>query len=77
MKIERKEDIKRCFEVGDIIKGFCNGYFGRDDYEEKKCISVGVGFAVFEYDNGYKTFLQFPKDKNLFWSQVECWRKEE
>jgi len=49
------------FNVGEKIYGFCNGYFGRDDYEDKLCILVNNKFAVFVYDNGYATVLNYIK----------------
>ena len=36
-------------KVGDRISGYCNGYFGRDDYESKICVMVTNRYAVFEY----------------------------
>ncbi len=44
--------MNKLFNIGDIIDGFCNGYFGRDDYERKICIMVNNKFAVFQYCNG-------------------------
>lgn len=40
------------FNVGDKIYGFCNGYFGRDDYESKICVMVNYNYAVFQYLDG-------------------------
>jgi len=40
------------FSVGDTIYGFCNGYFGRDDYDDKVCVIVTPRYAVFEYTLG-------------------------
>lgn len=39
----------RVFGVGDEISGFCNGYFGRDDYSRKVCVMVTAKYAVFEW----------------------------
>jgi len=39
------------FQLGDKISGFCNGYFGRDDYENKVCVRVTQTYAVFEYED--------------------------
>lgn len=42
------EDI---FCVGDQIGGYCNGYFGRNDYENKICVMVTRKYAVFQYED--------------------------
>ena len=77
MKLFKKaEDVKRGFSVGDRIGGFCNGYFGRDDYEDKICVGVFEKYAIFQYDDGTGEVLNFPKDEDgLFWSYVETWKE--
>lgn len=45
-------NMMQIFKVGDEIKGYCNGYFGRDDYDDKICILVGPKFAVFQCEDG-------------------------
>jgi len=42
----------KLFNVGDRITGFCNGYFGRDDYYDKICVMVNDKYAVFQYTEG-------------------------
>lgn len=37
------------FEGGEHIYGFCNGYFGRDDYNEKVVLMVDNDYVVFAY----------------------------
>jgi len=37
------------FKIGDIIYGYCNGCFGRDDYNAKICVHITPWYAVFEY----------------------------
>lgn len=32
---------RNLLKTGVIIQGFCNGYFGRDSYEDKKILSWG------------------------------------
>ena len=44
--------MKQFFNIGDNIYGFCNGYFGRDDYDDKLCIMVTNKYAVFQYTDG-------------------------
>ena len=56
--------MNKLFNVGDKIHGFCNGYFGRDDYDEKLCIMVTNKYAVFQYLDGEfegnATVLNYP-----------------
>lgn len=40
------------FAVGDTIHGYCNGFFGRDDYDSKICLLVNDRFALFQYLDG-------------------------
>jgi hypothetical protein len=44
--------MQKLFSIGDVINGYCNGYFGRDDYYEKICVMVTNRYAVFQYLNG-------------------------
>lgn len=44
--------MRKFFNCGDIIYGFCNGYFGRDDYDTKMCIHINPRYAVFQYLDG-------------------------
>ena len=41
-------NMMQIFKLGDELTGFCNGHFGRDDYEDKTCIMVTPKYAVFE-----------------------------
>lgn len=52
----------KVFSVGDEIKGYCNGYFGRDDYNDKTCVFVTKGYAVFENDDGEGSVINFCED---------------
>ena len=47
------------FSAGQVIGGFCNGFFGRDDYEDKTWTFVTPQYAVFEYDDGTATVLNY------------------
>lgn len=48
------------FTAGDEIGGYCNGYFGRDDYANKTCILVTPKFAVFsEQGTGLGSVLNY------------------
>lgn len=75
------------FKVGDKIYGYCEGYFGRDDYYTKKCIMVTENYAVFEYtDNnsiiwdGYVTVLNSDCDDGLQFltvNRINKWKQQE
>lgn len=49
----------QCFTPGDTIYGYCQGYFGRDDYKNKVCVLVQVKYAVFEYEDGTATVVNY------------------
>jgi len=51
------------FKKGDIIYGFCNGYFGRDDYETKIVEEVTEDYVVFRYED--MTFLKDCNDESF------------
>lgn len=62
------------FKIGDIISGFCNGYFGRDDYERKTCVFITDKYAIFEYDDGSATVLNYDYNLDLTIETVNEWR---
>ena len=48
--------------IGTKIYGYCNGYFGRDDYSAKIIIAEGRKWIVCSYlyeDNDYVTCVNF------------------
>lgn len=65
------------FNVGDTIHGFCNGYFGRDDYDSKICVMVNSKYAIFQYlegeFEGNAIALNYPE--NLDKESVEEWKR--
>ncbi len=44
----KKFDFRKYFKQGEIIYGFCNGYFGSSNYDDKFVKSVEKDFIVFE-----------------------------
>ncbi len=44
--------MKKLFNVGDTIYGFCNGFFGSSNYDDKICVMVNDKYAVFQYIDG-------------------------
>jgi hypothetical protein len=60
------------FKPGDTLYGYCNGFFGRDDYERKICVAVRPKYAVFEYEDGNATVLNL--SERLTIETVEAWK---
>ena len=38
--------------VGTVLKGYCGGWFDRDDYDDKRVEAVGVDWIVARYIDG-------------------------
>ena len=49
------------FAPGDMIYGYCQGAFGRDDYDDKVCVLVRPKYALFENEIGHATVLNYGK----------------
>ncbi len=47
------------FEIGEKLYGFCNGYFGRDSYEDKTVEAFGKDWVVCRTDDGEVCFATF------------------
>lgn len=48
------------FCVGREIGGYCNGYFGRNDYSNKTCVMCTPKYAVFEeWETGIGSVLNY------------------
>ena len=63
------------FNLGERINGYCNGWFGRDDYETKTVISIQPKYVLFMYDDGQAAVLNIDECKNLARRNVESWIK--
>ncbi|ASR79899.1 hypothetical protein JANET_276 [Bacillus phage Janet] len=64
--------------VGIKINGFCNGYFGRDDYDDKIIIASGSDWIVALDDKGNNCFASFDdgeemEENILKWSNDESY----
>ena len=63
-----------CGFIGTKIYGYCNGYFGRDDYNDKIIILEGnkwVVCAYLDHDNDYITSVNFDSEEE----KIECIKK--
>ena len=71
--------MRELFSCGDTLYGFCNGYFGRDDYDTKICVMVTNKYAVFQYLDGEfeenATVLNFKEELDKEF--VDKWKIEE
>lgn len=74
------KNMLQLFKEGDVIYGYCNGAFGRDDYEDKVCVKVTPYYAVFEYLDEYEngaTVINFSERfAEIYGNSIEEWRKE-
>lgn len=50
--------------VGDLLYGYCGGYFGRDSYEPKRVEAIGTDWVVARGENG-RPVVAFCSPANL------------
>lgn len=48
--------------VGDLLYGFCGGYFGRDSYDVKRVEAIGADWVVARGEDGQPVFAQVVPD---------------
>ena len=51
--------IEMSSNIGRRIYGYCNGYFGRDDYDDKIVVAEGVNWVVCERINNEYSELEY------------------
>jgi hypothetical protein len=51
-------DFRDCFRVGDVLHGFCNGKFGRDNYATKEIVAVEKYYFVAKHE--YSPLIDYP-----------------
>ena len=63
-------------EIGTLLNGYCNGFFGRDSYGEKRIEGSGVDWVVVREEDGKPNFASFDslEDRNYY---IDVWVKEE
>lgn len=71
--------MKKYFSTGDVIYGYCNGVFGRDDYDQKVCVKVTKKYAIFQYlDGEWKgNAVALNRPKRLSKKMVKEWKNSE
>lgn len=52
-------DVGLAIRVGTMLYGFCNGFFGRDSYSNKRVEAVGADWVVVREENGNPNFADF------------------
>ncbi|MED3976090.1 hypothetical protein P4639_22090 [Priestia megaterium] len=62
--------------AGFKIYGFCNGYFGRDSYDDKTIIASGKDWIVAMNESDRPEFASFDSEEEMI-EMVEAWTKEE
>lgn len=67
-------NMMQIFKAGDEIGGYCNGFFGRDDYENKTCVLVTPKYAVFQYQEGGNAVVLNYTDKLKESANGEDWK---
>lgn len=48
--------------IGVVFKGFCNGFFGRDSYQEKRVEAFGYDWIVARDSNGSVHYCNFTQE---------------
>jgi hypothetical protein len=63
-------------EIGTLLNGYCNGFFGRDSYGEKRVEGSGVDWVVVREENGEPNFASFESmgDRDYY---INLWLEEE
>lgn len=67
-KEDKMNSMYDLFKVGDKIYGFCDGFFGKDDYSNKKCTFVTSKYAIFEYKDDSAIILNYTEQLALYYS---------
>lgn len=43
-------------QIGQMLYGYCGGYFGRDSYDNKRIEAIGIDWVVAREGNGMPNF---------------------
>ena len=62
--------------IGQILYGFCGGYFGRDDYGDKRIEAIGADWVVARHiSEGDVTFYTGDLDKLEKYTERKDWEE--
>jgi len=75
MLIVQGKDKKMSVEIGTLLYGYCNGFFGESD-GEKRVEGSGVDWVVVREENGEPNcaFFNSVEDRDYY---INLWSKEE
>lgn len=51
--------------IGMILFGYCDGYFGRDSYGDKRIEALGADWVVVREEDGRPNFAGFESSKEM------------
>ncbi len=54
--------------IGMVLYGYCQGYFGRDSYDNKRIEAIGHDWVVVREDDGFPSFASFKTNAEM----VDC-----
>ena len=57
--------------VGSVLKGFCNGFFGRDSYEDKMIEAMGMDWVVVREIDSKEPLIATFHDG---WQKEDMWK---
>lgn len=58
--MSKKVRLDNIFRVGDVLYGYCEGYFGRDSYDEKTVEAVGHDWMIVRENKHPVALLEVP-----------------
>jgi len=58
--------------VGTVLYGYCNGYFGRGSYGDRRIEAIGSDWVVVREDDGIPDFASFSNPK-IMEEYLEIW----
>jgi len=63
-------------KIGTLLNGYCNGFFGRDSYGEKRVEATGADWVVVREENGEPNcaFFKSVGDRDYY---INLWLEED
>ena len=63
--------------VGDVLFGFCGGFFGRDSYQDKRIEAIGADWVVARDDMGHVHVATFDQRDGWTLNELKQYREPE
>lgn len=77
------DSMSKAIGVGTVLHGFCNGFFGRDEYGPKRIEAMGYDWIVCRTEDGRPLFALFEGNWRARmpelleeWSEEEDWQQQ-